>query len=338
MNWLKKKQVPVKLEEKFKSKYPIIVQYSAPKWLNSAEAGLLFNCRVDPVDVTSLFYQWVNKKLIYINYEKDSSNPNKIKSVILVKMNNIPETFPYYEKELFNDIFRDKNSRTIDENTNLSKIVSLENLEDYWLKKHWLYRKENNSFRWVLCFLIYIIFLVASFYFLKWIWLLIWLFLAPILCGIAFKRDNKIRLTEEGSSLAAHVIWYAKFIKDCDENQLKLFLGEDPLFVDKTLPYAVAFGMESLFLKKVTPLVKDLEKTWLTWNLIPVWNIISFIKNGSLFEQNNWYLFNPFFFLSSWESWGWIYSSSKGFSKWSSFSFWWFSRRWWWGWWWWKSW
>jgi hypothetical protein len=41
-------------------------------------------------------------------------------------------------------------------------------------------------------------------------------------------------------------------------------LKEDPSFVDKTLPYAVAFGMESLFLKKITPLVGDMEKSWLT--------------------------------------------------------------------------
>lgn len=335
INWLKRNQKPVELEEKFKSKYPIIVQYIPPKWINSAEAGLLFNCRVDPVDVTSLFYQWVNKKLIYIDYEKEDSDSKSIKAVTLVKMSNMPETFPFYEKELFNDIFKDKNSRTIDENTNLSRIVSLENLEDYWLNKHWLYRKKHNSLWWIICFLIYIIWVVASFYYFKWIWLLIWIFLAPILSGFVFKKHNKVRLTEEWSKLASYVVWYAKFIKECDENVLKSFLKEDPLFIDKTLPYAVAFGMETEFLKKVTPLVKDLEKSWLTWNLIPIWNIISFIKSDSLFVHDNWYLFNPFFFISGWESWE--YSSSKWFSKWSSFSFGWFSRRWWGGWWGWKS-
>lgn len=331
MNWLKIRQKPTELEEKFKSKYPIIVQYSAPMWINSAEAWLLFNCRVDPVDVTSLFYQWINNKLIYINYDKKNSESKNIKSVTLVKMNNMPETYPFYERELFNGIFNSKNSRLIDENTNLSKILSLENLEDYWLKKHWLCRKNNSTWGFI-CFLGYVLLLGISFYFLKWFWLLIWIFLAPILCGFAFKQDNKIKLTEEWSQLAAHVIWYAKFIKECDENVLKTFLKEDPLFVDKTLPYAVAFGLETEFLKKTTPLVKDLEKSWLTWDLIPVWNIISFVKSDYLFKQNNWYLFNPFFFLSGWESSELSYSSSKWFSKWSSFSFWWFSSKWWWGW------
>jgi hypothetical protein len=44
---------------------------------------------------------------------------------------------------------------------------------------------------------------------------------------------------------------------------LKEFLKQDPLFIDKTLPYAVAFGLETEFLKKVTPLLKDIEQTWL---------------------------------------------------------------------------
>ena len=42
---------------------------------------------------------------------------------------------------------------------------------------------------------------------------------------------------------------------------LKEFLSEDPLFVDKTLPYAVAFGLETQFLEKVTPLLKDIEQS-----------------------------------------------------------------------------
>jgi hypothetical protein len=31
------------------------------------------------------------------------------------------------------------------------------------------------------------------------------------------------------------------FIKNCDENRIKLFLKDDPMFVDRTLPYATAF-------------------------------------------------------------------------------------------------
>ncbi|MBO7505676.1 hypothetical protein J6T66_06225 [bacterium] len=57
--------------------------------------------------------------------------------------------------------------------------------------------------------------------------------------------------------MAAYIIGYRNFIKSCDENMIKLYLKEDPLFIDKTLPYATAFGLETEFLKKVTPLAED---------------------------------------------------------------------------------
>ena len=327
---LYKKITPAKIWKDFERKYPVIIQYNPPKWMNSAEAGLLFNCRVDPVDITSLIYQWASNNFIFIDYQSKSNNSKKIKSITLIKKSDIPVDYPYYEKDLFNNIFGGKRSKVIDKHTNLSRLFSLESLEDYWLRKHWLCRKKTSFFWNFIYFGLYILLLYLLFHYFWWLWILFLIFFTPIIFGLFFKQNNKIKMTDEWAKLAAHVIWYAKFIKECDEKILKTFLKEDPLFVDKTLPYAVAFGMESLFLKKITPLVDDMEKSWLTWNLVSVWNIISFVKADSLFMQSNWFLFNPFFFLSGGESWG--YDSIGWFSSWSSF-WWWFSS-WWWGWWW----
>jgi hypothetical protein len=57
--------------------------------------------------------------------------------------------------------------------------------------------------------------------------------------------------------LASQVIGYRNFIKSCDENRVKSFLKQDPLFIDRTLPYATAFGLETEFLDKITPLRSD---------------------------------------------------------------------------------
>ena len=329
-NLLYKKITPVKIWKDYERKYPVIIQYNPPKWMNSAEAWLLFNCRVDPVDITSLLYQWAINKFIFIDYQFKSNNSKKIKSVTLIKKSDLPESYPYYEKDLFNNLFGGWRSKFIDKNTNLSRLFSLESLEDYWLRKHWLRREKTSFFRNLIYFVLYVLLVYLSFHYFWWFWILFLIFFTPILFWVFFKQGNKIKMTEEWAKLTAHVIWYAKFIKDCDENVLKTFLKEDPSFVDKTLPYAVAFGMESLFLKKITPLVGDMEKSWLTWNLVSVWNIISFVKAGSLFVQNNWFLFNPFFFLGGGDSWD--YDSFGWFSGGSSF-WWWFSVGWWGGWW-----
>ena len=45
----------------------------------------------------------------------------------------------------------------------------------------------------------------------------------------------------------------------CDENKLKLFLQQDPLYFDKILPYAVAFGLETEFIKKIEPIMQEMN-------------------------------------------------------------------------------
>jgi hypothetical protein len=62
----KREDNPAFLWEEFKKKYPIIVQYAPPKWINAAEAWLLYNLKVEPTDLTSLIYQWKYEWLIDI--------------------------------------------------------------------------------------------------------------------------------------------------------------------------------------------------------------------------------------------------------------------------------
>jgi len=83
--------------------------------------------------------------------------------------------------------------------------------------------------------------------------------------------SGKLKLTDKGAKLASYVIWYRNFIKNCDENKIKLFLKDDPLFVDKTLPYATAFWMETEFLNKVSPLKKDRNAKYIMWQKVTIW-------------------------------------------------------------------
>ena len=366
-NWLHKKIKPVNLTKPSVNKYPIIVQYEPPKWINSAEAGLLFNCRVDPIDLTSLFYQWVTNKLIHINYNRDTSDQTKIKNITLVKMRDIPETCPYYERDLFNNIFKwDKKTKFIDDNTDLSKAVTLEWLEDFWLHKHWIYRWKDLSFWGIILSLFFIALIVLCLYYFKRLWILSLIIFVPLFCGILFKQNNKIRLTEEWEKITAHIMWYAQFIEKCDKNILEKFLKEDPLFIDKTLPYAIAFGFETQFLEKVTPLLKDIEQSWLNtkeYPSIPVIDTVSLIKMSlSKIRDNGAILNNGVHYLYSWSNYGKSWSNysksqwnqnkiSRDYGKISYDKSLWFKigsillkwwklfKKWWWGWWWgWKSW
>ena len=334
-NIFSKRIVPVNIWKKFESKYPVIVQYTPPKWINSAEAWLLFNCRVDPVDMTSLFYKWKNDKIIVINCVKESSSSKNIKRVIITKLKDIPDNAQLYEKDFFNTIFRRQDTVIIDKNTKLNFLSSLYALEDYGIMKKWLCRSNKTSILSYLLLIMLVLGLIYIFYYFGWIWILIWIFAVPIIYGCSIKNEYKIQLTDEWAKLASHIIGYAKFIKDCDEKKLKLFLEEDPLYVDKVLPYAVAFGLETEFLKKATPLIEDLNKSLISWNLIDLWSMMSFIRTSVTFSHPKSSSIIPMFLLSSALSSfsGSSFGSSSGwFSSWSSF-WWWFSLGWWGGWW-----
>ena len=355
-NCMNKKIKPVSVWNGFKTKYPLVVQYFPPKWINSAEAGLLFNCRVDPVDITSLFYQWINDKLIRVDYNRDASDPKKIKNITFVKVRDIPESCPYYEREFFNGVFRDKRTKFIDENTDLSRVIPLEWLEDFWIHKHRLRRRKNLSFLWIVLSILFVILLILWFYYFKLLGILFLVLFVPLFCGIAYKQNNKIQLTDEWMKIMSHLVWYAKFVKECDENVLKTFLKEDPLYVDKTLPYAVAFWLESEFLNKVTPLLKDIEQSWLNskdFTSAPVKDFVDFMSDILLKTWGNWRaisygLYNLYWWWnynkSFWESvkkplnYGkkWNYTKLWWFKVWSIFSWWWklfkkWGGGWWWG-------
>ena len=330
-NLLRKRIAPVKIWKKFGINYPIIVQYTPPKWINSSEAWLIFNCRVDPIDMTSLFYQWKNDKIIAINCVKKSPSSNDIQRVIITKLKDIPDESQMYEKDFFNTIFRKQDTVILDKNTKLNFLSSLYALEDYGIRKKWLCRRKKTSFLWYLLFILLTLCLIPLFQHFGWIWVLIWIFVVPMIYGISINNDYKIKLTDEWAKLASYIIWYAKFIKECDENQLRLFLEQDPLYVDKILPYAVAFGLEAELLSKATPLMKELEKNWITWNLIDIWNMINFMKTSVIFMHPKSSAIIPLSLLT-WVLSGVSFDSDGWFSSWSSFWGW-FSSGWWGGWW-----
>ena len=97
------------------------------------------------------------------------------------------------------------------------------------------------------------------------------------------------------------------------------------MFVDKTLPYAVALWLETKFMKNFKPIAKEM---WITSNIYDV----------KLVQSLNDIIYN--YIPDRWDSWSSSYSSSSWFSSGSSFSWWWssFSSGWGGGWWGWRSW
>ena len=310
IEYIQKKKVakPASLWKEYEKKYPIIVQYTPPKWINPAEAWLLYNCSVEPTDLTSLIYQWKFEKLIDIKTFTWSNS--KREYIKLIKKDDLPLTRPLFESEIFDSIFRMWDVKIIEWPFQLKYALMLEDLEYHWIHKWWLVYKGGNAkkekiidigknqfwktgknkisvetlFFWIYFFIAFIFAILEEFDISTKIFdnfSLVELFWGIILIpgiGIStillfWKMDwrSNLKYTEKWAKLASEIIGYSEFIKSCDENKIKLLVKEDPLFIDRTLPYATAFWMETEFLKKISPLKKDWNARYVRWQKVPSW-------------------------------------------------------------------
>lgn len=274
----------------YSKKYPIIIQYTPPKWINPAEAWLLYNLSIEPTDLTSLIYQWKFENLIDIKtFKWENSKKEYVK---LIKKADMPLTRPLFESEIFNSIFNMWDIKIIEWAFQLRYALMLEDLEFHWIQKWWIVKSSwwnnfSNLYNLLLALFFMCVAILTS-------WELI--ILLPYVFGISLILFLccvflwwymygwwKLKFTDKWAKLASQLIGYRNFIKSCDEDKIKLLLKEDPLFIDRTLPYATAFGMETEFLKKVSPLKKDWNAKYARWKKIPswVWILRLFMKDDS---------------------------------------------------------
>ena len=310
-----------KTRKDFKKKYPVIVQYTPPKWLNSAEVWLLLNRHVKPQDLLTLIYKWASEKYIQI----DNTGNAAIPKLSIKKLKELPQNFPEYEKNLFDDIFL-KTVFNIEEGSNSLYCIleyATSDLKDFWLNMWWFSEDLHSDLQtkiWCKDFLIFIVGLPMLSIPIFTIILILLVILSTII------HVNELQETEKWAKLISHILWYKEFIKACDENKLRLFLKQDPTFFDKTLPYAIVFGLESKLIKKITPIMQEMniKSSRYSWNIGDITSLTSSIYSAWSYHPTS----------SSHSS----YSSNSWRNSWSSFSWWWSSFSsgwggwWWWGW------
>lgn len=325
---IKESELANRLEEEG----PIVVKYTPPEWINCAEAWMLYDCILQERDLTSLLYKWAVEWFISISLDENWTF-NKSTWFIMTKLKDINSSFPQYEIDLFNSILpRDVNSKKYVSTTSEFDIIwSLKSLRNYgkwnWWINVWGF---NDSIRYIRVFLAIILLFILSKFGIN---IEVVIFIIVVLFSIlsvdsSSPTQKQISLTNSWKQIAKDVIWYAKFIQMCDENKLKLFLKQDPAFFDKTLPYAVAFWLETEFINKVTPVLAELDMrpSWFGWNVNEMDSISRIVRDSVRALESRKAKERERDRLSD-------YSSDSWFSSGSSFSSWWFSSWWWGGWW-----
>lgn len=292
----------------------VVVQYSPPKWIDSAKAGLLLYRRSDPVFILSLIYKWAGDWLISINTEEVKSKNVKDKKMyyILHKKKEISEIAPSYEILFWKSLFDSWEIAKVGGDIELVLNPSLKAMEEYWYNSWWF---DKNGFMYepgfiVMCIIValmillwiipnstenkeymslFLIILYVIFYSFPKIWVLVW---------IEIPKLKKMKLTQKGENLVLHILWYREFLRTCDAEVLKTFLKQDHLYFDNILSYAIVFWIESELIEKLhsildeiglklyvsklkNPLYDILHDNTEYSNLTETWNSSSVVGNES---------------------------------------------------------
>ena len=337
------------MNKRYKSKARVnekyVIQYDAPKWIDAPEAGVLIDNKLDSKDITSMIYQRAANHYIKIYKEEDDEKKFYIK-----KLKDIPEDSKEYQLKLFNILFKDWDEYHFSQHRSsfsfaLTDVYS--KLNSYINKQNWFkntffsgiwssFKRQNRV----------IIFWTAILWFIPYFAVItsltnhfvpvsnrirIIVFIAFILIVTSYRNYKEETNTTKGQELRKYCQWFKDFLMKVDKVKLETLLKEDPLYIEKVLPYAVVFWVESQFINSITPeQIKDLSRFNGDWYELE--NAIRYINR---YNALSLYSYSGGSSSSSSSSRG-SYSSSWWFSSGSSFG-WWFSSWWgggggWWGW------
>lgn len=306
------------------NKYPIY--FDAPKWVDSPEAWVLVDNRIDPKDITALIYQRAANH--YIKLYRENSDE---KEFYIKKIKQLPWTSKKYQLNLFNSLFKDSDEFHFSKNrSKLSDYLSTAQKElNSFIKSENRYKK--SFFSWIWSSFkrqnATLVFWTAILWFIPYFWILTALsnhfvpvsnrikivcFVSFILIVTSYRNYWEETNTKKWQEARNHCLWFRDFLMKVDKVKLETLLKEDPLYIEKALPYAVVFWVDSQFIKNITPeMIKDLD--WFEWDDFDLYDLtrsINYIQSHTTSS----------FYTSTYSRWySGSYSSSWWFSSGSSF-------------------
>ncbi len=228
--------------------------YYPPKDMDPAMVGFLINDRDDTSDLISLIPYWGARGLI-----KMEEIPKKgwfgSKDTKLIKIGNLPDDSPPYEKEIFTGLFGHEQGLE-------SSEILVSSLKDTFyttmssassqLKKmaQPYYVVESKKVQTILYFG-----LVANAIVLTAIALFVWGPLAAVAIVLTsvlliILNGYMIKKNDIGNRVLSELKGFRQFIKVAEENKLKMLLQDDPNYFESTMGYALAFGLFEKWAKK----------------------------------------------------------------------------------------
>jgi uncharacterized membrane protein YgcG len=233
--------------------YNVEDQHFAPDDLSPAEVGTFYDYKVNRRDIISLLPYWGELGLITIK-----PIGRKDRDFYFKKLQDLPSDRPEYEKFFFNTLFKDGDTVLLSDlkeefYSTMYKVSS--KIKKDVLKKE-LYDKKAYS-------IFHAGWMIAAFILLVLIGILTILLLQAVIAGIGCIMTGvfalilhflKPRHSEKGEILHAKLEGLYNFLKNPDGKVLDNLMKDDPGYLNKMFPYALAFGLDKTWSKQFNDL------------------------------------------------------------------------------------
>lgn len=277
---LRKIKKKLKIKKKKIWKYPIIIQFDAPKWITSSEIAYLYSMKHFKWNISCLFYKWAAEGRISMDFNKwKLLSFDKVEIKILDdSLKNMSEN-EIAERKL---LFWENKSITLPDVALWKKIpqiniITAKSCLSKWLIEKWftftITKKAAEVFFVVLCIMA-VLWLIRFSYatsYLKmfqnrWWYMYVIIFALVFvllfwacISGSLFKKTKivKYKLSEKGKEVLAEIYGYKYFLEACDEKVINKFLQEDPTYMNKVMPYAIAIWVETEVINTFAPKIFD---------------------------------------------------------------------------------
>jgi uncharacterized membrane protein len=230
-------------------KVTVQAEYYPPENVSPGVSGYIIDDKLNQRDLTALVPYWGAGGYLRVNeIEKNSLlGVIKTKDYEFIKLKDLPEFVPQFEKTLFGGIFATSDKVKLSDLKNVlfatmnkakSQLEIEINKEDYYV----MFSKSMG------CIFPFLGILAAAIGFFALVddWQeKLWLGISLIVSGIILVSFGVFmnKKTKKGTLLYQKLLGFKEFIKTVEKERLEEFLKQDENYFDKVLPYAIVFDM-----------------------------------------------------------------------------------------------
>ena len=220
-----------------------VVHYFPPEGVDPAMAGYLINDQEDTSDLISLIPYWGAAEIISLE-----DIPKKgffgAGDTLLKKLKELPADAASYEKVMFDGLFPNDKSEVLVNSLKETFSATMTSAKSLLKKESKRYYSQTAE-KVAMVMLGYLILMaILGMYFSILYWTILGGIVIVVACAILlFTNKNMKKRNKEGDKALAEINGFRMFVKTAEEEKLRILLLEDPGYFEKSLGFALTFGM-----------------------------------------------------------------------------------------------